>query len=318
MIAIKDLIVITGPTASGKTALSVRLAKELGAEIVNADSMQIYKYMDIGTAKPTVEEREGVPHHLIDIVNPDELFSVARYCECAKSAIDDIHSRGKTAVMVGGTGLYVDSLVNNIQFSETEPDEEYRQLLETEAQERGNECIYEKLKAIDPESAAKIAVQDTKRIIRALEVYHVTGKTITWHNEQSRSVPSPYNTTMFAISMDRDALYDKINRRVDVMLELGLVDEVKKILEMGVDEKATSMQAIGYKEIVGYLKGEISLEKAADDIKQGSRRYAKRQLTWFRRERDVIWVDKNNYDHDEEKILDVMLSYVKERINTSC
>lgn len=279
MIAIKDLIVITGPTASGKTALSVRLAKELGAEIVNADSMQIYKYMDIGTAKPTVEEREGVPHHLIDIVNPDELFSVARYCECAKSAIDDIHSRGKTAVMVGGTGLYVDSLVNNIQFSETEPDEEYRQLLETEAQERGNECIYEKLKAIDPESAAKIAVQDTKRIIRALEVYHVTGKTITWHNEQSRSVPSPYNTTMFAISMDRDALYDKINRRVDVMLELGLVDEVKKILEMGVDEKATSMQAIGYKEIVGYLKGEISLEKAADDIKQGSRRYAKRQLT---------------------------------------
>lgn len=301
MIAIKDLIVITGPTASGKTALSVRLAKELGAEIVNADSMQIYKYMDIGTAKPTVEEREGVPHHLIDIVNPDELFSVARYCECAKSAIDDIHSRGKTAVMVGGTGLYVDSLVNNIQFSETEPDEEYRQLLETEAQERGNECIYEKLKAIDPESAAKIAVQDTKRIIRALEVYHVTGKTITWHNEQSRSVPSPYNTTMFAISMDRDALYDKINRRVDVMLELGLVDEVKKILEMGVDEKATSMQAIGYKEIVGYLKGEISLEKAADDIKQGSRRYAKRQLTWFRRNSNINWIE-----NDVEEILKVL------------
>lgn len=301
MIAIKDLIVITGPTASGKTALSVRLAKELGAEIVNADSMQIYKYMDIGTAKPTVEEREGVPHHLIDIVNPDELFSVARYCECAKSAIDDIHSRGKTAVMVGGTGLYVDSLVNNIQFSETEPDEEYRQLLETEAHERGNECIYEKLKAIDPESAAKIAVQDTKRIIRALEVYHVTGKTITWHNEQSRSVPSPYNTTMFAISMDRDALYDKINRRVDVMLELGLVDEVKKILEMGVDEKATSMQAIGYKEIVGYLKGEISLEKAADDIKQGSRRYAKRQLTWFRRNSNINWIE-----NDVEEILKVL------------
>ena len=301
MIAIKDLIVITGPTASGKTALSVRLAKELGAEIVNADSMQIYKYMDIGTAKPTVEEREGVPHHLIDIVNPDELFSVARYCECAKSAIDDIHSRGKTAVMVGGTGLYVDSLVNNIQFSETEPDEEYRQLLETEAQERGNECIYEKLKAIDPESAAKIAVQDTKRIIRALEVYHVTGKTITWHNEQSRSVPSPYNTTMFAISMDRDALYDKINRRVDVMLELGLVDEVKKILEMGVGEKATSMQAIGYKEIVGYLKGEISLEKAADDIKQGSRRYAKRQLTWFRRNSNINWIE-----NDVEEILKVL------------
>ena len=301
MIAIKDLIVITGPTASGKTALSVRLAKEIGAEIVNADSMQIYKYMDIGTAKPTVDEREGVPHHLIDIVNPDELFSVARYCECAKEAIDDIHSRGKIAVMVGGTGLYVDSLVNNIQFSETEPDEEYRKSLEDDAEKLGNEYIYEKLKTIDPQSAAKIAVQDTKRIIRALEVYHVTGKTITWHNEQSRSVPSPYNTTMFAISMDREALYDKINRRVDVMLELGLVDEVKKILSMGVDEKATSMQAIGYKEIVGYLKGEISLEKAADDIKQGSRRYAKRQLTWFRRNNNINWIE-----NDVEQILKVL------------
>ena len=301
MIAIKDLIVITGPTASGKTALSVRLAKEIGAEIVNADSMQIYKYMDIGTAKPTVDEREGVPHHLIDIVNPDELFSVARYCECAKEAIDDIHSRGKAAVMVGGTGLYVDSLVNNIQFSETEPDEEYRKSLEDDAEKLGNEYIYEKLKTIDPESAAKIAVQDTKRIIRALEVYHVTGKTITWHNEQSRSVPSPYNTTMFAISMNREALYDKINRRVDVMLELGLVDEVKKILSMGVDEKATSMQAIGYKEIVGYLKGEISLEKAADDIKQGSRRYAKRQLTWFRRNNNINWIE-----NDVEQILKVL------------
>ena len=301
MIAIKDLIVITGPTASGKTALSVRLAKEIGAEIVNADSMQIYKYMDIGTAKPTVDEREGVPHHLIDIVNPDELFSVARYCECAKEAIDDIHSRGKIAVMVGGTGLYVDSLVNNIQFSETEPDEEYRKSLEDDAEKLGNEYIYEKLKTIDPESAAKIAVQDTKRIIRALEVYHVTGKTITWHNEQSRSVPSPYNTTMFAISMNREALYDKINRRVDVMLELGLVDEVKKILSMGVDEKATSMQAIGYKEIVGYLKGEISLEKAADDIKQGSRRYAKRQLTWFRRNNNINWIE-----NDVEQILQVL------------
>ena len=301
MIAIKDLIVITGPTASGKTALSVRLAKEIGAEIVNSDSMQIYKYMDIGTAKPTVDEREGVPHHLIDIVNPDELFSVARYCECAKEAIDDIHSRGKIAVMVGGTGLYVDSLVNNIQFSETEPDEEYRKSLEDDAEKLGNEYIYEKLKTIDPQSAAKIAVQDTKRIIRALEVYHVTGKTITWHNEQSRSVPSPYNTTMFAISMDREALYDKINRRVDVMLELGLVDEVKKILSMGVDEKATSMQAIGYKEIVGYLKGEISLEKAADDIKQGSRRYAKRQLTWFRRNNNINWIE-----NDVEQILKVL------------
>ncbi|MEE1042892.1 MAG: tRNA (adenosine(37)-N6)-dimethylallyltransferase MiaA, partial [Clostridia bacterium] len=195
MIVIKDLIVITGPTASGKTALSVELAIKLGAEIVNADSMQIYKYMDIGTAKPTFEERKGIPHHLIDIVNPDELFSVARYCECAKEVIDDIHSRGKVAIMVGGTGLYVDSLVNNIQFSEIEPDEEYRRKMEDIAEQKGNEHIFKMLEKIDPESALKVEVSDRKRIIRALEVYHLTGKTITWHNERSRSVPSPYNTT---------------------------------------------------------------------------------------------------------------------------
>lgn len=287
------MIVITGPTASGKTALSVRLAKEIGGEIVNADSMQIYKYMDIGTAKPTEEEREGIPHHLIDIVMPDESFSVARYCECARKAIDDIQSRGKIPVMVGGTGLYVDSVVNNIQFSDTRPDEEYRKELEEAAWEHGNEYIYQKLMSVDPESASRIAVADTKRIIRALEVYHVTGRTITWHNQQSRSVPSPYNTVMFAIKCDRQALYDKINRRVDLMIEQGLVDEVRNILGMGVDSSATSMQAIGYKEIACFLRGEISLEKAADDIKQGSRRYAKRQLTWFRRNSMINWIEND-------------------------
>ncbi|MBR5518537.1 MAG: tRNA (adenosine(37)-N6)-dimethylallyltransferase MiaA [Clostridia bacterium] len=290
MINIKDLIVITGPTASGKTAMSVEVAKILGAEIVNADSMQIYKYMDIGTAKPTVEERQGIPHHLIDIVNPDEQFSVARYCECAKQAIDSIHKKGKPAVMVGGTGLYVDSLVNNIQFSEIEPDEEYRAKTDALAEEKGNEYIYNMLMEIDPDSAGKISVSDRKRIIRALEVYHLTGKTITWHNEQSRSVPSPYNTTMFAIDVERDVLYDKINRRVDIMMDMGLVDEVKSIVEMGIGKDTTAMQAIGYKEIVQYLEGEITMEEAVDKIKQGSRRYAKRQLTWYRRNENVHWV----------------------------
>lgn len=290
MINIKDLIVITGPTASGKTALSVELAKILDGEIVNADSMQIYKYMDIGTAKPTLSERQGIPHHLIDVVNPDEPFSVARYCECANKVIEDIHLRGKIPVMVGGTGLYVDSLVNNIKFSEIEPDDEYRNEMEHFADEKGNEYIYKMLCDIDPESASKIKVADRKRIIRALEVYHLTGKTITWHNEQSRSVPSPYNTTMFAIDVDREALYDKINRRVDIMIADGLVDEVKNIMDMGIQSDATSMQAIGYKEIVEYLEGHITLDEAIDKIKQGSRRYAKRQLTWFRRNEKIHWI----------------------------
>jgi len=290
MIIIKDLIVITGPTASGKTALSVELAKRLDGEIVNADSMQIYKYMDIGTAKPDMEERQGIPHHLIDIVNPDESFSVARYCECAKEVIDDIHKRGKIPVMVGGTGLYVDSLVNNIQFSEIEPDEDYRMEMENLADQKGNQYIYNMLLDIDPEGASKIKVADRKRVIRALEVYHLTGKTITWHNQQSRSVPSPYNTTMFAIDVDREALYDKINRRVDIMVKNGLVDEVKKILDMGIKKDTTAMQAIGYKEIAEYLQGVITLEEAIDKIKQGSRRYAKRQLTWYRRNEKINWV----------------------------
>lgn len=290
MIIIKDLIVITGPTASGKTAMSVELAKILGAEIVNADSMQIYKYMDIGTAKPDMEERQGIPHHLIDIVNPDEQFSVARYCECAKEAIGGIHSKGKPVVMVGGTGLYVDSLVNNIQFSEINPDEEYRAKMDAIADEKGNEHIYCMLLEIDPESASKIAVADRKRIVRALEVYHLTGKTITWHNEQSRSVASPYNTTMFAIDVDREVLYEKINRRVDIMIKNGLVDEVKKIIDMGIQKDSTAMQAIGYKEIVEYLDGNVTLDEAIDKIKQGSRRYAKRQLTWFRRNEKIHWI----------------------------
>ncbi len=290
MIIIKDLIVITGPTASGKTAMSVELAKILGAEIVNADSMQIYKYMDIGTAKPDMEERQGIPHHLIDIAEPDEQFSVARYCECAKEAIDAVHAKGKPVVMVGGTGLYVDSLVNNIQFSEIDADEEYRAKMDALADEKGNEYLYNMLCEVDTVSGAKISVSDRKRIIRALEVYHLTGKTITWHNEQSRSVPSPYNTTMFAIDVDREVLYDKINRRVDIMMEKGLLNEVKNIIAMGIKRDFTSMQAIGYKEIAEYLDGEITLDDAIDKIKQGSRRYAKRQLTWYRRNEKINWV----------------------------
>ncbi len=286
----KDLIVITGATASGKTALSVQLAKRIGAEIVNADSMQIYKYMDIGTAKPTIEEREGVVHHLIDIALPSEQFSVATYCRLAKEAIDSIHSRGKIAVMVGGTGLYIDSVVNNIQFSNIEPDEAYRSELEKIADERGNEYIHNMLKEVDPDSAAKIKVPDKKRIIRALEVYHVSGKTLTYHNEMSKSVPTPYNVKMFAIDMPRDVLYDRINKRVDIMMSQGLEDEVRRLIDMGVSKNTTAMQAIGYKEMAEYLNGEITKDEAVYKIKIGSRHYAKRQLTWFRRNDKINWV----------------------------
>lgn len=307
MIKIKDLIVITGPTASGKTSLSIELAKIIGAEIVNADSMQIYKYMDIGTAKPTPEEMGNVTHHLIDIVEPSEAFSVARYCELAHKVIDDIHKRGKKAIMVGGTGLYIDSVVNNIQFTQMEPDAQYREELNKIADERGNEYIYDMLRAVDVSSAEKIAVADRKRIIRALEVYKTTGMTITQHNELSRSVPSKYNTAIFAINTDRERLYDKINKRVDIMLEAGLVDEVKRMLDMGVDSFCTSMQAIGYKEIVEYLHGNMTLDEAVEAIKQGSRRYAKRQLTWFRRNSDIIWIN-----NDVDEILNILQCQVGE------
>ncbi|MBR0277651.1 MAG: tRNA (adenosine(37)-N6)-dimethylallyltransferase MiaA [Clostridia bacterium] len=289
----KDLIVITGPTASGKTEVSIKLAQAVGGEIVNADSMQVYKYMDIGTAKPTKEERKNIPHHLIDIIMPDENFSVAKYCEYAKQAIDDIHSRGKIPIMVGGTGLYVDSVVNNIQFTHIKPDIGYRQELEEKANTLGNKYLYSLLCEKDPQSAEKINAEDKKRIIRALEVYHSTGKTITWHNEQSISVPSPYNSILFAIDTDRAELYEKINRRVEVMFENGLAEEVKKLLDMGVNEEATSMQAIGYKETVEFLNGKTTMEQTVEKIKQSSRRYAKRQLTWFRRNDKIHWIKKD-------------------------
>ena len=293
MVKIKDLIVITGPTASGKTEVSIKLAQAVGGEIVNADSMQVYKYMDIGTAKPTKEERKNIPHHLIDIIMPDENFSVAKYCEYAKQAIDDIHSRGKIPIMVGGTGLYVDSVVNNIQFTHIKPDIGYRQELEEKANTLGNKYLYSLLCEKDPQSAEKINAEDKKRIIRALEVYHSTGKTITWHNEQSISVPSPYNSILFAIDTDRAELYEKINRRVEVMFENGLAEEVKKLLDMGVNEEATSMQAIGYKETVEFLNGKTTMEQTVEKIKQSSRRYAKRQLTWFRRNDKIHWIKKD-------------------------
>lgn len=288
-----DLIVIAGPTASGKTSLAIKIAQEYNGEIVNADSMQIYKYMNIGTAKPDIEERCGITHHLLDFVDPKDNYSVAQYCEAAHKCIKDIYNRGKLPIMVGGTGLYIDSVVNNITFSDIPSDKAYCEELYSEAKNFGNEYIYKKLQTIDKTATEKISVNDTKRIVRALEVFHTTGKTITWHNENSRQNPSPYKAKYYAVFHERDALYDRINKRVDIMIGQGLVDEVKFLLSYGVPKDCTSMQAIGYKEIVMYLNGEISLDMAVDMIKQGSRRYAKRQLTWFRANKNINWLDRS-------------------------
>lgn len=287
------LIVIAGPTASGKTALAVRIAQRHGGEIVNADSMQVYKYMNIGTAKPDISERGGIPHHLMDIVDPHDSFSVSRYCELAHKYIKDITDRGKLPILVGGTGLYIDSVVNNIIFSDVPSDKEYCALLEQQAKKHGNEYIYKMLQIIDPTAAEKIAVNDIKRIIRALEVYKTTGKTITEHKAASRSVPSPYRAEYFALDTDRGELYDKINRRVDIMFDKGLAAEVESLLKMGVSKECTAMQAIGYKETAAYINGECTLDEAKDAIKQGSRRYAKRQLTWFRANKNIKWLSEN-------------------------
>ncbi|KNY25759.1 tRNA (adenosine(37)-N6)-dimethylallyltransferase MiaA [Pseudobacteroides cellulosolvens] len=285
------VIVIVGPTASGKTALSISLAKEMNGEIVSADSMQIYKYMDIGTAKPDLEEMSGIKHYLIDEVNPDEEFSVARFKELVTKYIDEILDKGKQPIVVGGTGLYINSLLYNIDFSETVSDWELREELKKEALEMGNEYLHDKLKSVDPIAAGKIHKNDLKRIIRALEVYEYSKKTITEHQEVSRQIPSKYEFYAYGLKMDRERLYNRINQRVDIMFERGLIEEVKGLINMGYDKHSVAMQALGYKELLLYLRDEISLDDAKEIIKMGSRRYAKRQITWFKKTEGVKWID---------------------------
>ncbi len=286
----KPLIVITGPTASGKTEFAIETAHKRGCEIVNADSMQVYKYMDIGTAKPTVKERDGIPHYLFDEVEPTENYSVASYCEAAHKYISQIHERGKVPLLVGGTGLYIDSVVYNIKYGEGGASDELRESLGRLADEKGNEYIYEMLKKIDPESAEKIHLSDRKRIIRAIEVYRLTGQTMSEQRRRSRQEGRVYKAEIYAIDMEREKLYNRINDRVDKMFEAGLVKEVEHLLNMGVGKDATAMQAIGYKETARFLSGEILLDEAKQLIKQGTRRYAKRQLTWFNKNSEINWV----------------------------
>lgn len=288
----KKVLVITGPTGSGKTKLAIEIAKRLDGEIVSADSMQIYKEMNIGTAKPDEEEKQNIPHYMMDILNPNERYSVADYKKDAKKAIKEILKKGKTPIIVGGTGLYIDSIIYEIEFAQIETDLAYRKELEEIVENEGLHTLYEKAKQIDSKAMEKISQNDQKRILRVIEIYHQTGKTKTELDIESKKEPE-YNYKMFAINMDRDVLYERINKRVDLMIEKGLIEEVKNIYEK-YNEFPTSMQALGYKEVVEYLEGKVTKEEMIDKIKMESRRYAKRQLTWFRKNKETVWLDGQN------------------------
>ncbi len=284
------IICVAGPTASGKTALAIALAKLYDGEVVSCDSMQVYRGMDIGTAKPTREEMDGIVHHMLDVADPREDFSVSRYCELASPIVDDIISRGKTAIVAGGTGLYMDALIRGNAFAPY-PSTGMREKLEQQADRDGMEAMLALLAAIDPPTAARLHLADRKRILRALEVYYETGETITAHNEKTQLLPPRYQPVWFALEDEnRQDLYDRIDRRVDIMLELGLIDEIRALLEAGIPEKCTALQAIGYKEFIGALKGECTITEATAQVQQSSRRYAKRQLTWFRRNDALHWL----------------------------
>ena len=286
-----NIICIAGPTASGKTALAVELAKELNGEVISCDSMQIYKRMDIGTAKPTTEEMQGIPHHMIDVAEPDEDFSVSRYCQMASPIVDDIISRGKTAIIAGGTGLYMDSLIKGNDFAPF-PSTGQRERLEAQADEMGMEFMTNWLKEIDPEAAERI--HDRKRILRALEVYLETGETITEHNRRTQAIPPKYRPLWLGLDFaQRSELYRRIDLRVEIMLKFGLVEEIQNLLASGIPEKCTAMQAIGYKEFIDALDERCTIEEAAAQVRQSSRRYAKRQLTWFRRNKEMHWLVRN-------------------------
>lgn len=307
----KPLIILTGPTAVGKTKLSIKLAKAVNGEIISADSMQVYHYMDIGSAKILPEEMEGVPHHLVDCLDPDEEFNVVRFQQMAKEAMEDIYARNRIPILVGGTGFYIQAVTGDIDFTECGEDNSYRKELEQLAKEQGAEVLHNMLAKVDPESAIAIHANNTKRVIRALEYYQQTGEPISQHNKQQREKESPYNLAYFVLNDERSHLYARIDARIDEMLKEGLVDEVKRLQQMGYHKGMVSMQGLGYKEILSYLDGTWSLEEAVYVLKRDTRHFAKRQITWFKREKNVEWFYKPDYDYDENKILDGMLASLK-------
>lgn len=314
----KPLIILTGPTAVGKTKASIGLAKALNGEIISADSMQVYKSMDIGSAKIRPEEMQGIRHYLIDVLEPDEEFHVVRFQEMAKQAMEEIYAKGKIPIVVGGTGFYIQALLYDIDFTESREDTSYREELELLAKTKGAEYLHQMLRQVDEKAAESIHANNVKRVIRALEFHKETGEKISEHNEQERQKNSPYEFCYFVLNDDRARLYERINDRIDQMLEDGLLDEVKSLKEKGYTKDMVSMQGLGYKEILDYLDGNCTLEEAIYILKRDTRHFAKRQLTWFRRERDVIWIPKNDYAYDEDKILEVMLQTIRERTSILC
>ena len=309
----KPLIVLTGPTAVGKTSLSISLAKAVNGEIISADSMQVYKGMDIGSAKIRKEEMQGVTHYLVDILEPEEEFHIVKFQELAKAAMEEIYAKGKIPILVGGTGFYIQAVTRDIDFTQAEQETSYREELEQLAKEKGAEYLHEKLREVDPKSAENIHANNVKRVIRALEFYHQNGTPISEHNEEQKQQTSPYNLAYFVLTAQREILYERIDRRVDQMMEEGLLEEVKSLRERGCHRGMVSMQGLGYKEILAYLEGEYPLEEAVRILKRDTRHFAKRQLTWFRREQDVIWVDKEQFHWNEAEILEYMMSVLKER-----
>lgn len=309
----KPMIILTGPTAVGKSALSVKLAKKINGAVISADSMQVYRHMDIGSAKITPEEMQGVTHYMIDELEPDEEFHVVRFVTMAKEYLKEIYADGKIPIIAGGTGFYIQALLYDIDFTKQQCDETYRRQLEDLAREHGAEYLHGILREVDTASAEAIHANNIKRVIRALEFYHLSGKKISEHNETERQKQSPYNFAYFVLTDERAKLYERIDRRVDAMIEAGLVEEVKKLKSMGCSREMVSMQGLGYKEILAYLDGGCTLEEAVYIIKRETRHFAKRQLTWFKRERDVIWLDKQAFGYDDAAILKDMISILEEK-----
>lgn len=309
----KPIVVLTGPTAVGKTELSIQLAKVIGGEIISADSMQVYKYMDVGSAKIAPEEMDGVRHYLVDELEPFDEFHVVKFQEYAQKYLNEIYAHGKIPIIAGGTGFYIQALLNDIDFTEQESDSAYRKELEALAEEHGNQYLHDRLKEVDPESAEAIHPNNRKRVIRALEFYQETGRKISEHNAKEQMRTSPYNFAYFVLNDERSHLYKRIDARVDKMIEDGLEAEVRRLKEMGCTKDMVAMQGIGYKEMLSYLDGSYSLEEAVYIIKRETRHFAKRQITWFKRERDVIWLNKNEFDYKNEAILAYMIKILKEK-----
>ncbi len=308
----EPLVILTGPTAVGKTKLSIALAKAIGGEIISADSMQVYRHMDIGSAKIRLEEMEGIPHYLVDVLEPWEEFHVVRFQQMAKEAMKKIREHGHIPILVGGTGFYIQAIVKDIDFTENEASP-YREELTRLAEEKGADFLYEKLQKVDPKSAQIIHAHNVKRIIRALEFYQMTGKKISEHNKEQREKSSPYQFAYFVLQDERTKLYKRIEARIDEMLQDGLIEEVTALKEMGLKRGMVSMQGLGYKEILAYLDGECTLEEAVEILKRDTRHFAKRQITWFKREEEVIWIDKGKFAYQEEQILEAMLQILREK-----